>query len=209
MVGGQARYGRAYAAAKRLLDIFGAAFGLVILSPLWLTVAVLIKLDTPGPVLYRRTVLGRGGQTFQALKFRTMVADADEMLARNPDLRRQFELRFKLTNDPRITRVGAFLRRSSLDELPQLLNVLRGEMSLVGPRIISPQEREKYGPLGEKLLTVKPGVTGLWQVSGRQELSYEERVRLDMWYIDHQSLGLDARILLKTPLAVFRRTGAY
>lgn len=178
------------------------------LAPLFALLGLLIKLDSPGPVFHRRLILKRGG-TAKAYKFRTMIDHDGSFWERHPDLWQEYEKNFKLAKDPRLTRVGRFLRVTSLDELPQLLNVLQGEMSLVGPRMISPPELEKYGPLGAELLTVKPGITGLWQVSGRQHVSYEERIALDMAYVDQRSFLLDLRILLRTVLIVIRRTGAY
>ena len=178
-------------------------------APLMLVAATLVKMTSPGPVFHRRLVLGRRGIPFHAFKFRTMVADADHRLHQDTQLRQQFEVSFKLASDPRVTTVGRFLRRSSLDELPQLFNVLRGEMALVGPRMISPPELVRYGAHAERLLSVKPGVTGLWQVSGRQMTSYEERVRLDMQYLECRSLWLDLQILARTLPAVLRGHGAF
>jgi len=154
--------------------------------------------------------MGMGGQEFDALKFRTMAVNADEILENNPELKAQFEDNHKLKNDPRVTPMGRFLRRWSLDELPQLFNVLRRDMSLVGPRMISPPERGEYGKWGMNLLTVRPGITGLWQVSGRSDVSYEERVRLDMYYIRNYSILLDLQILfIQTLPAVLKGKGAY
>jgi lipopolysaccharide/colanic/teichoic acid biosynthesis glycosyltransferase len=147
--------------------------------------------------------------TFDAFKLRTMVADADDLLLQSPKLFEEFQKDWKLTDDPRVTKIGARLRSWSVDEIPQLLNVLVGQMSLVGPRMITPPELTRYGKWGPKLLSVKPGLTGLWQVSGRQELSYEERVRLDMLYIESRSFAMDLLILLKTVKCVLRRQGAY
>ena len=153
--------------------------------------------------------LGFNGKEFACLKFRTMVADAEEKLNKDPQLRRQFEEKFKLEDDPRITPLGAFLRRTSLDELPQLFHVLRGEMTLVGPRPIVESELSKYSIYANKLLTVKPGLSGLWQVCGRSHTTYPQRVMMDMHYIDHRSLALDARLLLLTASAVIRKSGAW
>jgi lipopolysaccharide/colanic/teichoic acid biosynthesis glycosyltransferase len=194
--------------AKQALDFAGAIVMLAILSPLLLLIALCVKLDDGGPVFYRRRVIGRKGE-FGAYKFRTMRPDADAILAADRSMRAKFEETFKLRNDPRVTRVGAFLRKYSLDELPQLLNVLKGEMSLVGPRMISPAELEKYGDFQELLLQVKPGLTGYWQVNGRQRVSYDERVKMDVYYIEHWKLRMDLEILLKTPAKVIRGEGAY
>jgi lipopolysaccharide/colanic/teichoic acid biosynthesis glycosyltransferase len=193
---------------KRVLDIAGAAAMLILLSPLLLLIALCVKLDDGGPVFYRRRVVGQRGE-FDAFKFRTMRPDADAILAANPALREKFEQNFKLRNDPRVTRVGAVLRKFSLDEFPQLLNVLRGEMSLVGPRMITATELKKYGPFGRVLMQAKPGMTGYWQVNGRQKVSYEERVKMDLHYLQNWSLWMDLGILLKTPAKVIRGEGAY
>jgi len=201
--------GRAYEATKRTLDISGALVGLTISGPILLLCAAVIKLDDFGPIVHKRLVLGRGGRRFPAYKLRTMIVDADKYIEERPDLVGQFEKTFKLRTDPRVTRVGKWLRKLSLDELPQLVNVLRGEMSLVGPRMISPAELDKYGIYGDRLLTVKPGLTGLWQVSGRQEADYAERISLDMEYIERRSLRLDLRILAQTIPALLLGRGAY
>ncbi len=194
---------------KAMLDYSGALMGLILLSPVLLAIALLVKLDSPGPAFHRRRVLGRAGRPFDAFKFRTMVVDADERLAADPELRAAFEQGQKLRDDPRVTRIGGFLRRTSLDELPQLVNVLRGEMSLVGPRMIAPSEAALYGKWQLNLLTVKPGITGPWQVHGRSDIPYEDRVRLSMHYIRNYSIWLDLEILLRTVPAVLRSEGAY
>jgi lipopolysaccharide/colanic/teichoic acid biosynthesis glycosyltransferase len=192
---------------KRLLDVVGSALLLLLFSPVIAVFAVLIKLQDGGPVIHRRRVIGPSGE-FDAFKLRSMRVDADEILSRNPAMRREFEVSFKLKNDPRITPIGAVMRKSSIDELPQLLNVLRGEMSLVGPRMISPAELEKYS--AEWIFrAVKPGITGYWQVHGRQQVCYAERVEMDTFYVRNWTLGLDARILLSTPRAVLRGAGAH
>lgn len=197
------------AAMKAFLDYVGAFVGLVTTSPLFAVIALLIKLDSQGPVFHHRRVLGIEGRPFCAIKFRTMIVNADEALAADPGLREQFEQGFKLKDDPRVTRVGEFLRRTSLDELPQLVNVLLGQMSLVGPRMIVPDESNRYGKWQYNLLTVKPGITGPWQVSGRNELSYDQRVNLSMYYIRNYTIWLDLQILFQTIPVVFGRKGAY
>jgi exopolysaccharide biosynthesis polyprenyl glycosylphosphotransferase len=194
---------------KRVLDLVVSSVVLLVSWPLMLTIAAALKFDSPGPVFYRRRVVGVSGKPFGALKFRTMYIDADERLARDPMLRRQFEENYKLKNDPRVTRMGRLLRRTSLDELPQLFNVLRGQMSLVGPRMITSQERARYGKWRMNLSTVKPGITGLWQVSGRSDVTYEERVMLDMHYIRNFSIWLDLHLLWQTVPAVLKGHGAY
>ena len=192
---------------KTLLDYLAAASAIVLLMPFFAILAILIKLDSPGPILYRRRVVGQGKREFDAFKFRTMHVDSDRRLT--PAQREELEEYGKLKHDPRVTRVGAWLRRYSLDELPQLLNVLRGQMSLIGPRMITMQELAKFGKWQHNLATVKPGLTGLWQVSGRSDLSYEERVRLDMHYIRNHSIWLDLQILFQTIPALLSGRGAY
>ena len=194
---------------KAILDYSLALIGLVVLSPLLFAVAIAIKLDSRGPVFHRRRVLGLNGQAFDAFKFRSMVPNADAVLRDDPDLHRHFQDNYKLRDDPRVTGVGRVLRRASLDELPQLLNVLRGEMSLVGPRMITPEELPRYGKWGTNLLTVKPGITGLWQISGRSDVSYDERVKLDMYYVRNYSIWFDLWLILQTIPAVLQRHGAY
>lgn len=194
---------------KLILDYLITIPGLVLISPFLLFIALAVKLESPGPVIHRRRVMGVNGRQFDAFKFRTMYENADEILGSNPKLKVEFEKNHKLKNDPRVTRVGNFLRRTSLDELPQLLNVLKREMSLVGPRMISPGEIEKYDHWDINLLTVPPGITGLWQVSGRSDVTYEQRVRLDMHYIRNWSIWLDLQLLLQTIPAVIKGHGAY
>lgn len=194
---------------KRSLDILAAALVCVLLAPLLIATVLAIKLGSPGPILHRRRVVGKGGRPFDAFKFRSMRVDADQVLAADAELFAKFKANHKLPNDPRITPIGRVIRRYSIDELPQLFNVLRGEMSLIGPRMVTEPELEKYGQHVDTLLSVQPGMTGLWQVSGRQTTSYERRVELDVHYVEHWSLMLDLRILLKTPMVVFRGEGAY
>ncbi len=199
-----------YLGCKRGLDIVLSLCALIVLTPLFAVIAVAIYLDSPGPIFYRQERLGLGRRHFRLIKFRSMCVNADEVLRRDEKLRKEFEELYKLKHDPRVTRVGAFLRRTSLDELPQFINVLLGDISLVGPRPIVEREVEKYWPFEERLFSVKPGVTGLWQVSGRSDTSYEERVRLDMRYIAERSLWLDLKILAATvPALLGRGSGAY
>jgi exopolysaccharide biosynthesis polyprenyl glycosylphosphotransferase len=194
---------------KNFVDRTMALFGVLAASPLILAIALAVKLDGGGPVFFRQTRVGMGGREFGVFKFRTMVVNADEMLA---ELRANNEtdgLMFKMKHDPRVTRVGRFLRRYSLDEVPQLLNVLFGHMSLVGPRPPLPQEVARYdGDIARRLL-VKPGITGLWQVSGRSDLTWEDGIRLDLYYVENWSLTADLIILWKTFGAVVRSRGAY
>ncbi|MGC0207514.1 sugar transferase [Streptomyces levis] len=196
---------------KELTDRLIAAGGLVLLLPLMLVIAVLVRLDSPGPALFKHRRVGQGGREFTLLKFRTMYQDAEQRKAELASLNQYGEGGlFKIVDDPRVTRVGAFLRHWSLDELPQLLNVVTGRMSLVGPRPLPPDESCALPEdVRRHRLMVKPGLSGLWQVSGRSELPLEDRVRLDLSYVENWSTGLDLRILAKTPGAVIRGTGAY
>jgi Undecaprenyl-phosphate galactose phosphotransferase WbaP len=199
--------------AKTLIDGFVTLLGGVVILPLIALIAVAIRLTSKGPAFYCQGRVGKGGLHFKAWKFRTMCLRSEEVLqewlAKDPDLRQEWERNFKLKNDPRVTRVGRFLRNTSLDELPQLWNVLRAEMSLVGPRPIVAAEGERYGDELSLLARVKPGISGLWQVSGRSDTSYQDRVRLDMYYIRNWSVWLDIFILAKTCAVVLRRQGAY
>jgi exopolysaccharide production protein ExoY len=199
--------------AKRALDILGAGIGLVLLSPFFLIVALLVRADG-GPAFFAHQRVGRGGKLFGCLKFRSMVIDSqarlEALLANDPAARAEWEATRKLKNDPRITRIGRFLRSTSLDELPQLINVLRGEMSLVGPRPVLEAEIDRYyGAAAAHYMAVRPGITGLWQVSGRSETSYESRVALDVAYVSRPSMIADLAILLRTPVAVLSRRGAH
>lgn len=193
---------------KTLIDLIGSILLVVVLAPLFAFVAILVFLDDGLPVIYRRRVVGQKSE-FDAFKFRTMRRDADQILNTNLVLRSEFLRNFKLKNDPRVTRIGGFLRKLSIDELPQIVNVLIGQMSLVGPRMLTAAELEKYGRDKVLLLSVKPGMTGYWQVNGRQDVSYEERVKMDIYYIEHWSLLLDLKILLMTPLKVVQGEGAH
>ncbi|MFN2196145.1 MAG: sugar transferase, partial [Anaerolineales bacterium] len=196
-------------AMKLILDYAIVLPGMLFAGPLLLFIGLAIKLTSPGPVIHRRRVMGVNGTQFDAFKFRTMYVNGDEILDQHPELKLELETKHKLKNDPRVTRVGTLLRKTSLDELPQLFNVLRREMSLVGPRMIAPPEMEMYAQYGMNLLTVKPGITGLWQVSGRSDVTYAERVRLDMFYIRNWSIWLDLQLLFQTIPAVLTRRGAY
>jgi len=193
---------------KRAIDIIGSITLLVLLSPLLLVIAIAIKLDTPGPIFYKRRLIGQRGKPFMVFKFRSMVSNAHELLTQNPTLLQQYQQDLKIAHDPRITRVGRILRQTTLDELPQLLNVLKGEMSLVGPRMLGDVELARFGEYRDKVLSVKPGMAGLWVASGRHTLPFERRVELEMEYIDRWSLWLDIKILLASVLIVIRRVGA-
>ncbi|WP_337384501.1 exopolysaccharide biosynthesis polyprenyl glycosylphosphotransferase, partial [Acidaminococcus timonensis] len=198
---------------KRLFDLVLTLVGVVLLSPVFLVLAILIKLDSRGPVIFAHQRIGKDGKLFPCLKFRTMCVDADrklkEYLAANPEARKEWEAEFKLKDDPRVTRVGKVLRRTSLDELPQLFNVLSGQMSLVGPRPIVTAEIPKYGPYIKDFYMVRPGITGMWQVNGRSDTTYEERVQMDSWYVRNWGVWLDIMLLWRTFGVVLSHKGAY
>lgn len=199
-----------YLITKRCFDFTASLIGLILLSGFFLVLAVLIKLDDPhGKVFYSQTRLGKDGRHFQMWKFRSMVAGADKMVDKLLKKNDVEGAMFKIKDDPRITRVGRVIRKYSLDELPQLYNVLRGDMSLVGPRPPLPREVVKYTDYDRQRLTVIPGVTGLWQISGRNELGFAEMVALDIHYINNACISEDLKILFKTVLVVIHPTGAY
>jgi lipopolysaccharide/colanic/teichoic acid biosynthesis glycosyltransferase len=199
----------AYSIIKRGFDIIASFLGLIVLSPLLLAVAAAIRIESKGKAIYSQRRIGRNGKMFKIYKFRSMVHNADEVLARfTPEQKREFEINFKLEADPRMTKSGMFLRTTSLDELPQLFNILIGNLSVVGPRPIVERELYKYGENAEKLVTVKPGLTGYWQVNGRNDTTYEERVGMDMFYIDNRSFILDLKIFFKTFRVVLSKKGA-
>ncbi|MBU3111020.1 sugar transferase [Clostridium lacusfryxellense] len=198
-----------YKVRKRCFDFISSLIAIVIFSPLFLILGIMVKLDSPGPVFFGHTRLGKRGKKIKVYKFRTMVTNAEDILKNmTEDMKREFEENFKFENDARITKLGKFLRKSSLDELPQLLNILIGNMSVVGPRPIVEKEIEKYGIYGDKLLTIKPGLTGNWQAGGRSDTTYDERVQLDMQYIDKRNFWMDIKIIFKTVFVVFKKEGA-
>lgn len=199
-----------YRLVKRMFDIIVSFLGLIILSPLFLVLITAIKTDSPGNAFYSQRRIGKNGKTFKLYKLRSMVHNANEVFLNfTSEQKKEFEKNFKLDNDPRITRMGAFIRKTSLDELPQLLNILRGDISVVGPRPVVEYEIYKYGEKADKFNSVKPGLTGYWQVNGRNDTSYEERIQMDMYYIDNRGFLLDLKIIFKTVKVVLRGKGAY
>lgn len=203
-----------YTAAKRALDVLGAIVLAVVFSPLILAIVIVaLSRREPGSIIYKHRRIGRAGRAFECLKFRTMVPNADqvlrELLERDPAMKAEWVRDHKLRRDPRVTRLGSFLRRTSLDELPQLWNVMRGEMSLVGPRPVVREELLRYGRNARAYLSAKPGITGLWQVKGRNDLRYRRRVVLDTYYVRNQNLLLDLYILFKTTSVILGGSGAY
>ncbi len=200
---------------KRVFDIFFSLSCLILGSPFFLLIALLVRLTSPGKIVYSHERIGRGGKPFLCYKFRTMYKDADQrlkdILNTNPEWRKEWESTYKLKKDPRITRFGAFLRKTSLDELPQFWNVLKGDLSVVGPRPVVQAEVEKYlGIKAYKILSIRPGLTGPWQVSGRSDITcYQTRVQLDEYYVDHLSILLDLKLIAKTIPAMLFSKGAY
>ncbi|WP_418556864.1 undecaprenyl-phosphate galactose phosphotransferase WbaP [Phascolarctobacterium faecium] len=198
---------------KTIFDFVLTLVGTVAISPILIFIAIWIYIDSPGPVIFKHTRIGKNGKKFPCYKFRSMCIDAKEKLAEllenDPVAKAEWERDFKLKNDPRITKSGAFLRKTSLDELPQIFNVLKGEMSLVGPRPVIEEELERYGEYVNDYLMVKPGITGMWQVSGRSDIDYKERVLLDSWYVRNWSVWIDIVMLVKTFKVVLLRKGAY
>ena len=200
---------KVYLAIKRLIDIIGSLIGIILLSPLYIIIAILIKFDSPGKVVFGHTRKGKGGKDIKVYKFRTMYSNASEIFESfTPEQKEEYYTDFKLDNDPRVTKLGGFLRKTSLDELPQLFNILKGDMTIIGPRPIVEKEVEKYGDKAEKLFSVVPGLGGYWQANGRSDTTYEERVEMDMYYIDHMCFTLDAKILFQTIFSVLKGEGA-
>lgn len=194
---------------KRAFDIISSLAAIIITLPIFIIIGIIIKLDSKGPIFFSHKRIGKDGVFINVYKFRTMVTNAEEMLNKlTPEQKREFQENFKLKDDPRITKVGKFLRESSLDELPQLFNILLGNMSVVGPRPIVEKEMEKYTVYINKFLSVKPGLTGNWQANGRSDTTYEERVLLDMEYIDNRSFLFDLKIIFKTFGAIVNKVGA-
>ena len=200
---------KVYLAIKRLIDIIGSLIGIILLSPLYIIIAILIKFDSPGKVVFGHTRKGKGGKDIKVYKFRTMYSNANEIFESfTPEQKEEYYKNFKLDNDPRVTKLGGFLRKTSLDELPQLFNILKGDMTIIGPRPIVEKEISKYGNKAEKLFSVVPGLAGYWQANGRSDTTYEERVEMDMYYIDNMSFYLDVKILFQTAISVLKGEGA-
>ena len=200
---------KVYLAIKRLIDIIGSLIGIILLSPIYIIIVILIKFDSPGKVVFGHTRKGKGGKDIKVYKFRTMYSNANEIFESfTPEQKEEYYKNFKLDNDPRVTKLGGFLRKTSLDELPQLFNILKGDMTIIGPRPIVEKEISKYGNKAEKLFSVVPGLAGYWQANGRSDTTYEERVEMDMYYIDNMSFWLDAKILFQTAISVLKGEGA-
>lgn len=198
-----------YRYVKRTADVVISSLGLIFLAPLFIIVAILIKSESNGPVFFLHTRIGKNGKEFKLIKFRTMVMNAEEQIKDfTPKQMKEFKENFKLKNDPRITKIGKFLRRTSLDELPQLLNILKGELSLIGPRPVVSEELEKYKENKGKFLSVTPGLTGYWAANGRSCTSYEQRMEMELYYVDNISCKLDIKVFFKTIVSILKKEGA-
>lgn len=200
---------KAYDFIKRGIDIVIGLIGLIVCIPIFIIISILIKLDSKGPIFFKHKRIGKHGKKLEIYKFRTMVENAEEAMKNfTEEQKKEFAENFKLENDPRVTRVGKILRKTSLDELPQIINILKGEMSIIGPRPIVKDELEKYGNNQNKFLSIAPGLTGYWAANGRSDVSYEERMALELYYVENRSLTLDLKIFFKTIGSVLQRRGA-
>lgn len=198
-----------YKIVKRVMDVILATIGLVVLSPVLAIIALAIKLESKGPIFFKHTRIGEKGKIIKIYKFRTMVENAEELIKSfTPEQMKEFKENYKLIDDPRITKVGNFLRKTSLDELPQLLNIIKGELSIIGPRPVVQDELEKYGSNAERFLSVTPGLTGYWAANGRSCTSYEQRMEMELFYVDNLSLKMDIKVFFKTIISVIKREGA-
>ena len=198
-----------YEFIKRAIDIIGSVVGLVLFSPFFLIISIAIKVTSEGPVIFSHKRVGKNGKDIYIHKFRSMVKNAEELKAQfTPEQQAEYAANFKLENDPRVTPVGNFLRKTSLDEIPQLLNILTGDISIVGPRPVTEEETDTYGEYKDMLLSIKPGLTGNWAANGRSNITYEKRQEMEIYYVENRSLGLDIKIIFKTALSVIKRDGA-
>lgn len=198
-----------YRVIKRTMDVVLSTIGLIVLLPVFAIIALAIKIESKGPVFFKHTRIGEKGKIIKIYKFRTMVQNAEELIKSfTPEQMKEYKENYKLTNDPRITKIGKVLRKTSLDELPQLLNIIKGELSIIGPRPVVQDELEKYGANAEKFLSVTPGLTGYWAANGRSCTSYEERIKMELYYVDNLSFKMDIKVFFKTIEAVIKREGA-
>ena len=198
-----------YRYIKRFMDVILATIALVVLSPIFLIIAIAIKIESKGPVFFKHARIGKNGKIIKLYKFRSMVINAEELIKSfTPEQMKEYKENYKLTNDPRITKIGKFLRKTSLDELPQLLNIIKGDLSIIGPRPVVIDELKKYGANTEKFLSVTPGLTGYWAANGRSCTTYEQRMQMELYYIDNLSLKMDVKVFFKTIEAVIKREGA-
>lgn len=200
---------KVYIKIKRVIDVILASVALILLSPLFAIIAIAIKIDSKGPVFFAHKRIGKNGKIIKLYKFRSMVINAEELIKSfTPEQMREYKENYKLTNDPRITKVGKFLRKTSLDELPQLINIINGDLSIIGPRPVVADELEKYGVNKDKFLSVTPGLTGYWVANGRSNTTYEQRMEMELYYIDNLSLKMDIKVFFKTILSVLKKEGA-
>lgn len=198
-----------YDFVKRVFDIVWSLIGLIVLSPVFIILFILVKTTSEGPVFFAHKRVGKGGKTIKIYKFRSMVTNAEELIKQfTPEQKAEYEKNFKLENDPRITKVGNFMRKTSLDELPQLINILKGDISIVGPRPVMDVETKIYGNYRNMLLSVKPGLTGFWAANGRSHTTYTRRRAMEIYYVKNRSVLLDLKIIFKTFISVFKREGA-
>ena len=198
-----------YKVVKRIMDVVLSSIALVVLSPIFAINALAIKLESKGPVFFKHTRIGKDGKIIKIYKFRSMVENAEDLIKKfTPEQMKEYKENYKLTDDPRITKVGKFLRKTSLDELPQLINIIKGELSIIGPRPVVQDELEKYGPNTQKFLSVTPGLTGYWAANGRSCTSYEQRMEMELFYVDNLSFKMDVKVFFKTIEAVIKREGA-
>ena len=198
-----------YKYVKRFMDIVLASIGLVVLSPVFLIIAILIKTESKGKVFFKHKRIGKNGKEIYIYKFRTMVENAEDLIKQfTPEQMKEFKENFKLENDPRVTKIGKILRKTSLDELPQLINIIKGNISIIGPRPVIEEELEKYGMNKNKFLSVTPGLTGYWASNGRSNTTYEQRMEMELYYVDNMSFKMDVKIFFKTVLSVLKREGA-
>lgn len=200
---------KVYIKVKRVIDVILASIALILLSPLFAIIAIAIKIDSKGPVFFAHKRIGKNGNIIKLYKFRSMVINAEELIKSfTPEQMKEYKENYKLTNDPRITKVGKFLRKTSLDELPQLINIINGDLSIIGPRPVIADELEKYGTNKDKFLSVTPGLTGYWAANGRSNTTYEQRMEMELYYIDNLSLKMDIKVFFKTILSVVKKEGA-
>ncbi len=200
---------KVYIKIKRVIDVILASVALILLSPLFAIIAIAIKIDSKGPVFFAHKRIGKNGKIIKLYKFRSMVINAEELIKSfTPEQMKEYKENYKLTNDPRITKVGKFLRKTSLDELPQLINIINGDLSIIGPRPVVADELEKYGVNKDKFLSVTPGLTGYWAANGRSNTTYEQRMEMELYYIDNLSLKMDIKVFFKTILSVVKKEGA-
>ena len=198
-----------YDFVKRVFDIVWSLIGLIVLSPVFIILSILVKTTSEGPVFFAHKRVGKGGKTIKIYKFRSMVTNAEELIKQfTPEQKAEYEKNFKLENDPRVTKVGNFMRKTSLDELPQLINILKGDISIVGPRPVMDVETKIYGNYRHMLLSVKPGLTGFWAANGRSHTTYTRRRAMEIYYVKNRSVLLDLKIIFKTFISVFKREGA-